>query len=100
MISQLTPRQQIEKTGVVLSVKGERLLAHRRNGPLTDNDRDFIRGHREELFKSLTAPYFDCSGSLIIPFGSPLKYQWWREGGQSAKQTIQELKQELITEGK
>ncbi|MBN2808630.1 MAG: hypothetical protein JXR80_03970 [Deltaproteobacteria bacterium] len=93
MTERLTPRQQIEKSGVVLSIAGERLLAHRRDGPLTETDRDFIRSHRTDLFKSLTEPWLDPSGYLIIPFFAPLKYQWWKDGGQSTKQTISELQE-------
>ena len=91
MRSQLTPRQQIEKSGVVLSVKGERLLAHRRDAPLTDTDREFIRDHRSDLFKSLSEPYLDPAGRLVIPFGAPKRYHWWKDGGQPTKQTIEGL---------
>jgi len=37
-------------------------------------------------------PYIDARGDLIIPFDSEEKYHWWKEGGQSIRETLKELK--------
>jgi hypothetical protein len=40
---------------------------------------------------SVPLPYLTPSGDLVIPFKSPERYHWWKEGGQSIRQTMQEL---------
>jgi hypothetical protein len=44
-----------------------------------------VRGVRND-----TTPYLATEGTLVIPFGSPERYHWWK-GGQSIKQTREEL---------
>ena len=36
-------------------------------------------------------PYLTETGELIIPSDAPAKYKWW-DGGQSIKETLEELK--------
>jgi hypothetical protein len=38
-------------------------------------------------------PYLNASGDLVIPFNSPERYHWWKEGGQSIDTTKQEILQ-------
>ena len=40
--------------------------------------------------KTVRLPYLTPSGDLVIPFSSPERYHWWK-GGQSVRQTKQEL---------
>jgi len=36
-------------------------------------------------------PYLTETGELIIPSDAPVEYKWW-DGGQSVKETLEELK--------
>jgi hypothetical protein len=36
-------------------------------------------------------PYLLSDGALRIPFNSPERYHWWKEGGQSIRETLAEL---------
>jgi hypothetical protein len=36
-------------------------------------------------------PYLTPDGTLVIPMDSPDRYHWWRAGGQSIGQTLDEL---------
>ncbi len=36
-------------------------------------------------------PFLTSAGELIIPRCSPSRYHWWKEGGQSLRETLQEL---------
>ncbi|WP_295100500.1 hypothetical protein [uncultured Candidatus Kuenenia sp.] len=36
-------------------------------------------------------PYVTSFDSLVIPFNSPLRYQYWKKGGQSPCDTLKEL---------
>lgn len=42
-------------------------------------------------------PYLNVRGHLVIPFSTPVKYHWWREG-QSVSATLAELKARITTQ--
>lgn len=39
-----------------------------------------------------SVPYFTASGDLIIPFNSPARFHWWKEGGMTLLETRHCLK--------
>ena len=85
-------RQVLNTAGIVLKVSGDKLLSRKMDGAATPPEmRELIRENKSTLMHELTVPRLDRSGNLIIPFGSPLKYQWWRKGGQPSKKTLEEL---------
>lgn len=49
----MTPKSQLEALGIRLFVKGEKLLACRPYGKLSDSDQQFIRKHRDELYENV-----------------------------------------------
>lgn len=44
--------------------------------------------------RSVRKPYLNDNGDLVIPFDSDPRFHWWN-GGQSARQTREELKRSL-----
>lgn len=38
-------------------------------------------------------PFLTADGSLSIPFDSPERYHWWKDGGQSVEETLKEVKE-------
>ncbi len=73
-----------------MKVSGDKLLSRKMDGSATPPDmRELIRETKSALLHELTAPRLDPSGNLIIPFGAPMKYHWWK-GGQSSEETIRE----------
>jgi hypothetical protein len=57
-----------------------------------------VRPVRDEVLPPITEPsetvrlpHLLADGTLVIPFNSPQRYHWWKEGGQSPRQTKQEL---------
>jgi hypothetical protein len=85
-------REELLKAGVELRVDSGRLLARSRLGEkIPAALLTLIREHRDELIQELTCPRLDLAGRLIIPFGAPRKYHWWKAGGQSAEETRAEL---------
>lgn len=55
---------------------------------------EFPQPKEGDKLEILPLPFFDLDGSLIIPFAADKKYQWWK-GGQSTKQTEEEVRQWL-----
>ncbi|OGP12912.1 MAG: hypothetical protein A3K22_04125 [Deltaproteobacteria bacterium RBG_16_42_7] len=54
-----------------------------------------LREHKGEaiayLKKAMPRPSCGPDGDIVIPFGSDSRYHWWM-GGQSVKNTIEEIK--------
>lgn len=42
-------------------------------------------------------PFFTADGSLSIPFGSPERYHWWKDG-QSVAETLAEVKERILND--
>ncbi len=38
-------------------------------------------------------PFLTADGSLRIPFDSPERYHWWKDGGQDLEETLKEVKE-------
>ena len=93
-------RHKLNKAGIVLKVSGDKLLSKKMDGAATPPEmRKLIRENKPDLLHELTTPRLDHSGNLIIPFDAPLKYQWWKDGGQPTKQTIKELRKGDLRNG-
>lgn len=56
---------------------------------------DALRERKGEVIAylkdAMPKPFLEPDGDLVIPFGSDSRYHWWN-GGQSVKDTIEELK--------
>ncbi|MBZ0221263.1 MAG: hypothetical protein K8I01_12630 [Candidatus Methylomirabilis sp.] len=50
-----------------------------------------IKREEDSIVKESPIPYFGPDGDITIPFNSDRRYHWWI-GGQSVKDTIEELK--------
>ena len=79
----MQPKTRLEALGIRLSVDGERLLAGRPYGSLTDSDREFIRHHRNELYKSVkkqaeTAVKISSILSGLYQQKSASEWEWLR----------------------
>lgn len=46
----------------------------------------------EQQTVSVTQPYINAKGELVVPFNSDPKYHWWRQGSQGLFETLRELK--------
>lgn len=83
-------RSRVAAAGIFVAIIDGKLMARTSTGkPLSEEQRQTIRDNREPLLTELTEPRL-WRGQLIIPSGCADKYKWWR-GGQSTKQTRQEV---------
>ena len=58
--------------------------------PLLDELREALRMNKQAILATLTRPYINTQGELIIPCTADRRYHWWA-GGQSLAQTLAEL---------
>ena len=40
----------------------------------------------------LALPYLDARGDLVIPMSCPVRYRWWRAGGQPPSATVEDIR--------
>ena len=82
--------EQLDAAGITLQKlpDGNLLVAPREL--LTDALRSEIRASKAALLLAIH-PHFNAQGDLVIPFRSPVKFHYWKEGGQSIFDTLREL---------
>jgi len=81
--------RQLEQLAIVSARNGKiRIEASK---PLPGKLVEAARKHKKEILELLSKPRLDAHGRLVIPFDADPKYHWWA-GGQSIRETLQELK--------
>ena len=50
-----------------------------------------MRSHAR-LEQPWSKPYLNPDGTLVIPMLADAKYHWWKQGGQTVRKTMEELR--------
>ena len=87
---------RLSDIGATVTADGGDVVVRAPMGVLTEELRVEIRANKWALLAAVElteppVPYLTPDGDLRIPFDSDPRYHWWKKGGQTVRETLEEL---------